>query len=305
MKNKLTDKFTCRAKNISSSILSTFSKEVKKLDKAVTFAPDENWELVFCDDFDTLDYTKWKANFHDVGIRRTAYYTTDDDILFVENSNLIIRTKWKNGKYGEGFYTSWLESSVNVHKECEKEGYKGFASTYGYFEIRCKFPPSTGIWSAFWLMPDNEIAFSDNDIQSTGEDGAEIDIFESPFYYSYKNATQSAIHCDGYDDRLKSASSKVYQISDPYTNFHTYGLLWDEKEYVFYIDGRETWRTNHLNGTSKVDEYMILSVEAGGENDGKVPTDYKYWCGSALKNDKNKNYDFVVDYVKVYKKKER
>lgn len=305
MEKKITKAVSEAKKNISSFFITTFSKDIKKLDKAVTFTPNENWELVFCDNFDTLDLTKWKPLIPENGIRRTAYYTTDDDILFVKNGNLVIRTKWKNGEYGEGFYTSWLESSVDIHKEFSKDGYKGFSSTFGYYEIRCKFPPAKGIWSAFWLMPDNNDTFSDNDLQNTGEDGAEIDIYESPFYYSYKNAVQSAIHCDGYDDRLKSASSSVYQISDPYNNFHTYGLLWNKDEYVFYIDGREAWRTNHLNGTSKVNEYMIMSVEVGGENNGKVPTSYKYWCGNALKNPKNRNYDFIVDYVKVYKKKEK
>lgn len=302
MKKTVSGTISAKAKDISSFFVKTFSKDIKKLDKAVTFTPNNDWDLVFFDDFNTLDFTKWKTFFPENGIRRTAYYTADEDVLFVENSNLIIRTKWKNGKYGEGFYTSWLESSVDIHKETAEKGYKGFSDTFGYYEIRCKFPPAYGIWSAFWLMPDNENTFSENDIQNTGEDGAEIDIYESPFYYSFKDATQSAVHCDGYDDRLKSASSKIYEISDPYNNFHTYGVLWKEDEYVFYIDGRETWRTNHLNGTAKVNEYMILSVEVGGENDGKSPTDYKYWCGNALKNSKDKNYDFIVDWIKVYKK---
>lgn len=305
MKNKILKIGALCLSTLAVTLLSACGKDYKKLNtRSPVFTPDETWSLVFEDDFDTLDWTKWKPNQLENGIRRTAYYTTDEDILFTKDSCLTIRTKWKDGKYGEGFYTSWLESSVAVHPEAAAEGYQGFACTYGYFEIRCKFPPSTGIWSAFWLMPDNEIAFSDNDVQNTGEDGVEIDIFESPFYYSaLPNMTQSAVHCDGYDDRLKSAASDKYLISDPYNEFHTYGLEWNEKEYIFYIDGHKTWKTNHLNGTSKTNEYMILSVEAGGENDGKKPTNYEFWCGNASTNDKTKNYDFVIDYVRVYQKK--
>lgn len=58
-----------------------------------------------------------------------------------------------------------------------------------------------------------------------------------------------------------------------------------------------------MKETAKVDEYMILSVEVGGANDGEKPTSYKFWCGDSSKNDKSKAYDFVVDYVRVYKKK--
>lgn len=272
------------------------------------FNPDNSWELVFEDDFETLDWTKWKSYCPKNGVRNAAYYTDDEDIIFVKDGCLYIRTKWKNGKYGEGYYTSWIESSVNKSTDktinLAKENYEGFSTTYGYFEIRCKFPPAKGIWSAFWLMPDNNIAFSDDDEQGTGRDGAEIDIYESPFYsMKPRNCVQSAAHCDGYDERLKSDASKVYCIDDPYSEFHTYALEWNEKEYIFYVDGYETWRTSHLHETAKVDEYMILSVEVGGANDGQKPTSYKFWCGDSSKNDKSKQYDFVVDYVRVYKKK--
>lgn len=164
-------------------------------------------------------------------------------------------------------------------------------------------------------MPDEGVAFFADDIQNTGADGAEIDIMESPFSFKLKpNITQHAIHCDGYDDRLKSASSPILKVDSIYDEFHTYAVEWNKDEYIFYVDGYETWRTNHLNATSQVKEYIILSVEVAGytENDifyvgkekNKNGKPKRAWQGDPMKNDLTAHYDFEVDYVKVYKRKE-
>lgn len=187
-------------------------------------------------------------------IRRAAYHSNDDDIVFTKDGNLHIRTVWKDGVYGEGWYTSYLESSQSIHKEYESDpNYKGFSQTGGYFEIRCKVPYAKGIWSAFWLMPDNEIAFSENDVQWSGEDGLEIDIMESPNVYQKSKRAQNqnihVIHADGYDERLKTIRSNSIHVPKMYDEFHTYSLLWDEDKYTFFIDGKKTWETKHIYET--------------------------------------------------------
>ena len=44
--------------------------------------------------------------------------------------------------------------------------------------------------------------------------------------------------------------------------FHTFGLWWKPDEYVFYVDGKETWRSK-AGGVCQVPEYMLLSDEIG------------------------------------------
>lgn len=292
--------------------------------EAFTPSPDE-WELTFEDNFDTFDKTKWKVNMHgESNIRRAAYHSSDDDIVFTKDGNLHIRTVWKDGVHGEGWYTSYLESSQSIHKEYESDpNYKGFSQTGGYFEIRCKVPYAKGIWSAFWLMPDNEIAFSENDIQWSGEDGLEIDIMESPNVYQKSKRAQNqnihVIHADGYDEKLKTIRSDSIHVPHMYDEFHTYSLLWDEDKYTFFIDGKKTWETKHIYenkdmGICKVPEYLLLTTEvAGSIEDGKVYEGKvrngetgeweNFWCGNPADNDKSKSYDFVVDYVRCYKRK--
>jgi beta-glucanase (GH16 family) len=69
------------------------------------------------------------------------------------------------------------------------------------------------------------------------------------------------------------------------TGFHTYGVAWSEKEYVYYYDGKEVWRSK-AGGVSQVPQYIILSNEvgtwAGDINAAKLPDS----C--------------LIDYVRVY-----
>jgi len=67
--------------------------------------------------------------------------------------------------------------------------------------------------------------------------------------------------------------------------FHTFGLNWTRDEYVFYVDGKETWRTN-AGGVCQVPLYIKLSDEVG-EWGGDIAT-------AELPD------EFLVDYVRVW-----
>ena len=70
-------------------------------------------------------------------------------------------------------------------------------------------------------------------------------------------------------------------------------MKWTPDEYVFYINGCETARTNR-GGVSQNPEFLLLSIEIAGENGV-----------AGGKGDISKNIggmDFLVDYVRVYQK---
>ena len=282
------------------------------------------FELAFEDDFDgdSVDYTKWRVGYtagagEDGALRRAGYYEDSADTIIVKDGTLTIRTLYKNGQYGEGWYTSWLETSVadSVKSEApikDRENYEGFEATYGYFEIRCIAPPCEGIWSAFWMMPDSPAMGAEEDEIPGGADGIEIDVMESPYYNQLltRDTVLHVLHADGYVNTKTERSPSNY-VRNMYSEFHTYGVLWTEDEYVFYIDGKETWRTSHVVngevlGVSEVPEYLLVTVEVGGYNEngipvpGKNPDGSAFWCGDPNANDKTKSYDFVIDYVRAY-----
>jgi beta-glucanase (GH16 family) len=129
------------------------------------------------------------------------------------------------------------------------------------------------------------------DEDGDGRDGTEIDIFESDCYGDFmENAVTSNLHFDGYGDaHQKHGATKFLLKNNPYEEFNTYGLEWNENEYIFYINGVETFRTD-FGGVSQNEEYLILSVEMKGE-DG-VP--------SERENVPAEGAEFIIDYVKVY-----
>ncbi|HEY0770654.1 MAG TPA: glycoside hydrolase family 16 protein, partial [Sphingobacteriaceae bacterium] len=69
--------------------------------------------------------------------------------------------------------------------------------------------------------------------------------------------------------------------------YHTFGLEWNQNQYIFYVDGKETWRTS--TAVSQIPQYMILSTELTG------------WGGDPETG--NFPDQVVFDYVRVYQPK--
>jgi beta-glucanase (GH16 family) len=97
----------------------------------------------------------------------------------------------------------------------------------------------------------------------------------------------SNLHWDGYGKGHKSAGTK-FSRPGIRTGWHTFGLLWVPTEYVFYVDGKEVWRTS-AGGVSQVPEFIKLTEEIGT------------W-GGKIQNASLPDY-CEVDYVRVYEAK--
>lgn len=248
------------------------------------------WNLVFSDDFNgkELDRTKWRIrteNGKDCEIRRGGYWSAEQ--LIVENGRLAIRTEYRDGPMGPGYYAAAVTT----------DGL--FSHRYGYYEARCILPRGEGFWASFWIQSNNmRVPGKDTD---GGRNGAELDIFEAPYYGrgpGLHDCVSAAVHVDGAPPLLRSNHIGDFPAVRPYDQFNTYGVEWNEKEYIFYINRKETCRTGFLKGTSRVPEYMILSVEVCGRN--AVPG--KDWAGLITRNPGMLPADFIVDYVRVYDK---
>ncbi|HDP34312.1 MAG TPA: glycosyl hydrolase family protein [Candidatus Hydrogenedentes bacterium] len=221
------------------------------------------WELVWQDEFegDAIDPDKWEV----IGDspRRDAFWVKDDTYVDGKGA-LVLRTKKDGNRYTSGAVRTLGK----------------FESAFGYWEARCKFPTQPGHWPAFWLMPPGGIGA----LEQTGQDGTEIDIMEKPWR---EDKIQHALHWDGYGEHHKS-KGKVSEIPGISKDWHTFGLWWTPKEYVFYVDGGETWRTSD-GGVCQVPVYIKLTEEIGewgGDIAEAALPDY-----------------FKVDYVRVYQER--
>ena len=254
----------------------------------------KKWRMVWNDEFDgpSLDANKWSHRLHLLQKRHDTF--TDEGLTFADSCvrfNLVE----KDGH----FYSQHLQTGENYMdrpgKICcfaadkspkfvwpiAKISAPKFERKYGYFECRCKTQEKPGWWSAFWLQ---------SPVQGQSLDpataGTEVDIMES---FERDGITQHVVHWGGCGDDHRSAASPKISIGDSRDGFHFYGCLWTSRGYRFFIDGKETWRTNAA--VSRRPQFILLSTECMGYRRGDEP-DAR--LKSAVPD------AFVVDFVRVY-----
>ena len=151
------------------------------------------------------------------------------------------------------------------------------ATTYGYFETRCKFmsmEKGQGLAPAFWFIG----------MQDEAYDRGEVDVFE--FLDNY--TLDFTIHPKG-DDRITYATKEIKFTEDMSRDYHTYGLLWDETGFSLYVDGEFIWKHEISINYRMIPMFSINHHENG-------------WIGSV--DDKNlpDERTFDIDYFRVFKK---
>lgn len=254
----------------------------------------DKFELTWSDEFDgdSLDLTKWRDHHRSQGeatVRRGGYWHRD--MAVVEDGKLNIKTAYMENGVGGGpaaYYSAGIDTNGL------------FEQKYGYFEVSCRLPKGEGQWAAFWMLTDSMWEETGN-----GHSGAEIDIFESPYFnkiWPYNNVVSSAVHIDGYGEAHKQFPVGKFFVDKPYDTFNTYGLEWNEDEYIFYINGVETNRGN-FGGVSRTPQYLILSVEIGNATDVWDGIPGNSWAGD-LNNNIHLPSSFEIDYVRVYQYKD-
>ncbi len=217
------------------------------------------WKLIWHDEFDgdALDESKW--NIPPDAPRRDGWWVRQV-IRLDGKGHLVMETRQEDGKY--------LSGCVRTLGT--------FEHAYGYWVARIRLQRQPGHWPAFWLMGRGVLRVGDE-----GRDGTEIDIMEKPWRDDRINL---ALHWDGYQKEHRSEGRQV-NVPGAMKGFHTYGLLWTAREYVFYADGRELWRTS-AGGPCRAPLYIKLSSEVGK------------WAGDIAAAQLPD--EFLVDYVRVY-----
>ncbi len=255
-------------------------------------------KVLFFDDFDgELDTSVWNVHHE---LRRGGYW--DKDQAFTKDGNLVLRTvKKEDGKYYMG--------AIDTMNKYETH--------FGYFEAKVLLPKASGIWAAFWLMPQGMM--NGNPTKDVSVCGAEIDIMESPYYNPItvpgvmpddKDTYQCAVHVGDYGDNYLHTEELVnsYRANgvdvNIYDGWHTFGLDWTSEYYRFYYDRQLVFEITDKQLISTVqDDYLFLSIEIGG-SDGVADKPSFIFANGVKKNpDGTFPIDFLVDYVAVYSKR--
>lgn len=274
---------------VVSLFLSVFDLPTVPYGKTVNM---DRFELVWADEFngDSLDTTVWKQSgrVSQSTLRRGGYWNTD--MARVHDGDLHIVTEYYPDGYNGNGKPGWYTAGIDTQDS--------FTQCYGYYEVRCILPEGYGLWSAFWMMNHGVGTIGDE-----GRDGTEIDIFESAYFSEKglkKNSVSSNLHFDGYGEahQQRNVCHTLLTANNPYKEYNTYGLEWNEDGYTFYVNGVKTGKSD-FGGVSRNPEWLLLSVEVGGDN--AVPGES--WAGPSIETDTSLVSDFVVDYVRVYQYK--
>lgn len=266
----------------------------EKYDTSMPDLNDGKWTETMNVDFtqiknmDELREAKWAPSPH---YKRNYEYWCPEMIEFTENGLIIHSEKETDHKCdvceaSEGVFTGGIETRISG-----ENSEMLFEQAYGYYEATVIVPRGKGMWSAFWIQGDGT-----GKVGNGGKDGAEIDVYESSFGQTNPTKTGSAIHHDAYDYPWYKSEGNVtdmgYNLYDGKP--HTYGLKWTPEEYVMYVDGTPVWASD-LGGTSKVPEYLRLTVEIRDGNWGPYGQEIGYF-----ENCDDDTNDFVIKNVKVY-----
>ena len=224
------------------------------MEKTMTLC-GRTFRLTFDDEFEgnSLDTSKWE--------------------LCPEQRRQDIGGRWADGEVSVHDGNLWLRARIREDGVPVSGGIRSrgiFEQAYGYFECRMMFPKTTGFWGAFWMMC-GQVGRVDGSAVS----GAEIDIIESG--ECARRGVNHAIHWDGYGSAHKSVSKILPRRADLYDGWHVYGFAWTPDDYVFYIDGEETWRTSEP-GICERAGYMKLTTEFGSWAAPIVPEELPDFC---------------------------
>jgi beta-glucanase (GH16 family) len=242
--------------------------------RVASMPPSEDYVLVWTDEFDgkVLDEKKW--SFSGLGPRRDAV-VVKDAVSLDGQGNLVITTSRGMAKQADGTEKSEIRTGLI-------STLGRFETTYGYFEIRMKPQRQIGHWSAFWInTPTMGVPMGD-----PAKAGVEINVVE---HLRNADNADKVHHSIIWDSKPPQSQRDSMKISVPGINegFHAFGCEWTPEAIVFFVDGKETWRTS--KAIPKRDQYLVISLEVGK------------WAGeigeAALPD------SLVVDHVRVFKKR--
>jgi glycerophosphoryl diester phosphodiesterase len=239
-----------------------------------------NWKLVWSDEFnkDGLpDDKKWGYDVggHGWGNNELQFYTErDKNTAFVQNGIMTIsanRQKTENKDYASARLVTknhgdWL---------------------YGKIEVRAKLPKGKGTWPAIWMLP------TDWEFGGWPESG-EIDIMEHVGYEP--DTVYGTVHTKAFNHSIGTHKTGSFFIDTPYSEFHDYGIEWDQEKIDFLYEGKKYFsfkntKKNFQEWPFDKRFHLILNIAVGGNWGGK------YGVAEDIFPAK-----MEIDYVRVFQK---
>ncbi|MGL1903754.1 MAG: glycoside hydrolase family 16 protein [Fibrobacterales bacterium] len=239
----------------------------------------KGWKLKWNDEFNgtgSVDPSKWTHETQEPGANNSELqkYTTREKNSYQDNGflNIVGREDW---------WQSYQYTSARL------KSHGHFEFTYGRVDVRAQIPSGSGSWPAIWMLGTN--IFSGAGWPGCGE----IDIME--YVGTHPGVIHGTVHAPNYSGA--TAQQGTIEESTVENDFHIYSVQWYADRIEFYFD-HEHYFTALPQGGDQYNasawpytgpQFILLNLAIGG------------WGGdpdaSAFP------MRFLVDYVRVYKKK--
>ncbi len=269
----------------------------------------EGWTLFYHDEFDgdSLDASRWSPYYlrqwTDYDARTKANYFFQDGSLVLRCPEGLERWSAQDGNKITGIMSFERD---HLHKFGELGSgatynraiptFDGFATKYGYFEIRLKMPSTRdGSHFAWWMVgtQDDQNASA----QLSGEvapyaghysnQTAEFDIIETYLApLESMKAWRPVIHPNGSTEVEYLWVPEAEIPGDPSNEYHIYGFEWDESGTKFYVDNQLVSETDRSPNYRMMTIFSVYATGGMGEDHNIYPK------------------DTYIDYFRVYKKEE-
>ncbi len=256
--------------------------DTASLKKTVTITRDDpgyldKLALVWSDEFDgpEIDPANWNLETGATGWGNNELqnYSAEGNAEIVDGKLVITARKIDDNKE-VGSYTSARLNTRGLHE-----------FTYGRIEIKAKLPSGTGVWPAIWMLGSS---YSTVGWPACGE----TDIME---YVGYQpDRIYSTVHtAAGYGGNGDGGSITLTSCEE---EFHIYGLIWNEKEMIFYADQPDHIIHTYSPAIKNPDnwpfdkpQFFILNLAVGGNWGGAQGIDNSIFPQS-----------LEIEYVRVY-----
>ncbi len=273
---------------------------VKEASHPVIPDPDadkEGYRLVWRDEFNgaSLDTAKW------------GYQTGIKDIY----GSSVGPDYWGNGELQ--YYTedavSVADGALKITATRQQQGDRLFTSgriltrdkasfTYGYFEARMKTPTGSGMWPAFWMLPQPSSPDNSENEYGGWPANGEIDIMEAKG--RLENKVDTTLHFGKAWNEHDYVTQET-TLSSNTDEWHTYAVDWTADAISWFVDGqkvltvtKDRWWSQDVSNQGKSQPfdkpfYIIFNLAVGGMYDSYNQPDGSFTSAA-----------MYVDYVRVY-----
>jgi beta-glucanase (GH16 family) len=238
--------------------------------------------LVWQDEFDTFDLSKWNhlVTAWGGGNQEFEYYRNDRRNSYVRDGVLYLRPTWVSAEYGDDFLYSGSLTMPDCNMDpCTSSAgndivqpifsariTSNYAFKYGRIEVRAQVPRGDWIWPAIWMLPKDSV-------YGGWPRSGEIDIMESK---------GNDIYVDGSGQNVGNTlmGSTLHWGPDPDHN-NWWRTHWEKN---LYGSGQSFADGYHLFGMTWTDNHLIFTVDNEQIGDVWAPQDGFWYYGGFENN---------------------